>query len=684
MGIGVLSRFSLSRQITVVASGIAFVGLLVLAVVISAYVRERSMVAAKQTVSANIGMARDMVDLSYAIASKFTERTYQIFASSYDGQFAVDGQRVDVAGVSTPVLTFDGKQVNGDVALVDRFTLDSGGVATVFARDGEDFVRVTSSLKKQDGSRAIATYLGDKHPAHSRLLAGQEFQGSATLFGKPYITRYVPQRDSSGNIVAVLFVGFDVQGVIDSLQKSIASIRIGDTGYIYVVFTDGPQKGSFFAHPQLVGRNLNDIVKDPDHPLLAIADAGDSQAIYPWQDSNGNEKDKLVYFVHTNSWGGLNVAGGTFLYELEKDGDTVGRGILIGGLVTAALLALVIGLFVRFQLRPVSSLLQLLQRVGNGDLSGFDDRDQEPEQSQVANEIVLIENEVQRTARQVRALVCDVQRSAVDVRETAQHLSQSAGVLSESASVQSRATHMMAAAMEEIAVSINTVSQSADQFHVQTSKTRSLSDDGAKALSQTVQRFSQIEQTVDGAAQQIETLGSNSESISKAVSIIKSIADQTNLLALNAAIEAARAGEHGRGFAVVADEVRELAKRTTSSTQEISEMVGTIQRGAQDAVSSMRETTMRVRNGAASVREAGTLMQSIESSTGGVVAASDEINRALSEQAAASSSLSSEVDNVRHLTEKMDSEAHTTTEAASRMNNIAGDLLSVVSRFRVS
>jgi hypothetical protein len=171
----------------------------------------------------------------------------------------------------------------------------------------------------------------------------------------------------------------------------------------------------------------------------------------------------------------------------------------------------------------------------------------------------------------------------------------------------------MAAGVEELAVSINILSDNARSTDSSVRETRELASQGREASGAAVSQMANIEQAVADAAGQIEHLGEASRQISSVVSVIREVADQTNLLALNAAIEAARAGEQGRGFAVVADEVRKLAERTAASTQEISRVVDSIQSGAGEAIAGMHAARGRVGEGVVKVEDSGARMAAIES-----------------------------------------------------------------------
>ena len=137
---------------------------------------------------------------------------------------------VAVAGVQTPSLLLGSEVLNNNFTEVDEFKQMSGGVATVFVRSGDDFIRVSTSLTKQDGSRAIGTVLDRQGPAYQRVLGGQAYIGRAVLFDRSYMTQYSPVRDTSGKVIAVLFIGFDYTDAQAAQFENLKRFRIGQTG----------------------------------------------------------------------------------------------------------------------------------------------------------------------------------------------------------------------------------------------------------------------------------------------------------------------------------------------------------------------------------------------------------------------------------------------------------------------
>jgi len=150
-----------------------------------------------------------------------------------------------------------GEKLNGNFTLVDKLNADTGGVATVFMKQGDDFLRITTSLKKENGERAMGTLLGRQHPAHASISAGRPFVGRAQLFGKPYMTRYEPVKDAAGDIVGALFIGFELTAFHASIDKIVAGSKVFETGGVYVVDQrNGAAEAVFVFHATAAGKKV--------------------------------------------------------------------------------------------------------------------------------------------------------------------------------------------------------------------------------------------------------------------------------------------------------------------------------------------------------------------------------------------------------------------------------------------
>jgi methyl-accepting chemotaxis protein len=251
------------------------------------------------------------------------------------------------------------------------------------------------------------------------------------------------------------------------------------------------------------------------------------------------------------------------------------------------------------------------------------------------------------------------------------------------ANEQSEIISSMAAAMEQMTVGISHVSDQSSAVHHVSSQSGDLARGGSSAVKELVTDMQRISDSVNRSAETVENLGKESEKINSVVNVIKDIADQTNLLALNAAIEAARAGEAGRGFAVVADEVRKLAERTTKSTGEISTIIGVVQNGINQAVERMQSGVSAVTIGLTRADEAGKAIDKLDESSSQVVDSVNDIALAISEQSSASAEIARRVESIAQLADESNAAMHKTSESARTVKQLVAAMQSSVSGFTV-
>jgi methyl-accepting chemotaxis protein len=299
------------------------------------------------------------------------------------------------------------------------------------------------------------------------------------------------------------------------------------------------------------------------------------------------------------------------------------------------------------------------------------------------DEMALVATSVNSLLDEFQAVLRSMKDAGSHVSVTSDGLSHSVSQLSAAVEQQNEATSSMAASVEEMAVSVTHISDSssAAQSHAQTS--RDSAEMGGQIIDRTVREMVQMAETVQGTSVTMENLSKRTDEIGSIVGVIKEIADQTNLLALNAAIEAARAGEQGRGFAVVADEVRKLAERTALSTKEVADVIAAIQNETRQAVSDMSQIATQVTGNAESAREAGQSIIEIREGSERVVDVSSDIATALKEQSTASELIAKHVEIIASMSEENTSAMSETKKASAELKQLSMDMQKMVDRFRV-
>ncbi len=299
-------------------------------------------------------------------------------------------------------------------------------------------------------------------------------------------------------------------------------------------------------------------------------------------------------------------------------------------------------------------------------------------------------DELGRIAQSLNALFESLQTDlgalaggASRVGTAAARVAQGADEGAASADAQSEAAAAMAAAMEQLTVTVSHIGDQAGEAHALSRESGALAASGGEVIGRTLDDIAQIAAAVDEASTRIRALGADSDRISSVVAVIREVAEQTNLLALNAAIEAARAGEQGRGFAVVADEVRKLAERTASSTREIAKMVDAIRGGARAAVEGMDHAVDCVSQGVARANDASHAVQRIAQANASAEARVTEISDAIREQGSTSVAVAQRVEQIAQMAEDASRSSSVSASLARELDSLAADMQRAISAYRL-
>jgi methyl-accepting chemotaxis protein len=527
----------------------------------------------------------------------------RVLTASFEPDFVLDATTsVDVAGKQVPVLTNGGKAVNLDFTIPDRFTAQTGGNATIFVNTGEDFVRVSTSVKKENGERAIGTLLDRTHAAYPLLRAGKSYIGLATLFGKQYITEYDPIKDSSGAVIGVLYVGVDISADLAALKAKISEIKFGDTGYLFVLSSaPGKTYGDALVHPTRQGANILDSKDSSGHEFVKEMLAKKSGVItYPWLNAEKGEtraRDKMVAYATFKDWNWL-IAGGTYKDEITREAHELRNRFIVIGLVALGVFALVLYLVVRATItRPLLQAQDAAAQIADGDLTVSIDSTQRDEIGRLAQAMNGI-------SASLSSVVGKVRDGAEQIATASREIS--SGNLDLCVRTEQQAANLAATAtsMEQLTVTVKQNADNARQANQMALNASSVAGQGGAMVAKVIDTMDAINQS--------------SRKISDIISVIDGIAFQTNILALNAAVEAARAGDQGRGFAVVASEVRNLAQRSAAAAKEIKTLIGA--------------SVDQVDAGSKLVADAGVTMNEVLASVGRVTDIMAEITAASVEQ----------------------------------------------------
>ena len=682
-----ISKNTLGFKLTAVQAITVFVVMWVFTIALTTLINNRIEQRAEKELSLQTQLLVNSISNYNSALANSTEKLGNMFRSYFPGKFSLEQSTlVSIGEKQTPVLRNGYTTLNLNNKLVDRFAAMTKSPGTVFVRMGDDFTRIATSLEKEDGSRAVGTALDRSNAAYGALLKGEEHTGKTPLFGKEYMTKYMPIKDGNGKVIGALFVGHEFTDSLTLLKASIRKLKIGRSGYFYALDArEGDSKGVLQIHPDKEGSSIIDSKDSEGHEFIKeILKRKDGVIRYPWINKEAGETSsrmKLASFHYLKEWNWV-IAGGAYLDELSADGRIL-RNAMLGA--TALVIVILVMLFM-FMVRhwitqPLQASLAITEQLASGDFRNVSPVDTDAEKS--FDEVEELSRGIRRMGSSLRKLLdrinCssrEVSTAAEQVNSNSEHIATGAEEVAAQAVTIATASEEMSATSGDIALNCQLAAESAERA----SKS---ARNGAEVVDMTVAVMERIAEKVREAARTIENLGVRSDQIGAIIGTIEDIADQTNLLALNAAIEAARAGERGRGFAVVADEVRALAERTTKATKEISDMIKTIQQETMWAVAAMEQGVFQVEEGTMEAAKSGEALCDILEHVNAVSMQVSQIATAAGEQTATTGEISSNMHQITQVVHDTAIGAHHSATAAARLKGNAEELQSLVRQFRL-
>ncbi|WP_039913612.1 methyl-accepting chemotaxis protein [Cellvibrio mixtus] len=630
---------SITKKFMFALGAILLAGIFLCAV--SIYFLERKSIQANANAESE-RISTEALHLLGVIDSVMSERVKNSMAllRELGGQIgsARQGERVKVGDRDVPDLLLGDTAIANQFTLVDKVTAIMGGTATIFSKDGADYVRISTNVMTPEG-RATGTVLAPQGAAIKQIQQNKAFYGLVDILGSPYLTGYEPIHDVSGNVIGVWYVGYkaDLQELFTAIEKS----RVLENGFVAIRDDLGATRiHSTNMETAEVDRIINS--RDPQWQL-------NSTRFSAW--------NYEIITAYSRAEISALVFASSALTSLL---------VLLAGLIILVIVYLLIQWVI---VRPLHQTIQRLRDIvsGEGDLT-------QRFRSGGNDELAELANGVDDLMDRLQGTVNSIAKSTEELFLSASQLKLIATQSSQSVTRQSQDINSIASAIYEMSNAAQQVADHADNVAQAATKAQQDAERGYTNLHATIASTQALAANIEQAAKGIDALAGASNEIGAVLNVIRSIAEQTNLLALNAAIEAARAGEQGRGFAVVADEVRSLASRTQTSTEEVDKMVKRFQTNSVQAFEKMRVAEDQAHANVSAAGDSGHSIQQVLSAVSELGHLNREISASVHEQSHVAEDINNNITRINNNSDENHQRVQETLLASERVARITGEI----------
>lgn len=510
---------------------------------------------------------------------------------------------------------------------------------------------------------------------HSDLVFAKEIKTQHLVESTMGILEYFHSQEQSGQL--------SKQQAQEQAMNAVKKLRYGRDDYFWINDLQ-PVMLMHAMNPALDGKDLSGY-KDPDgkeifNEFVKIAKSQESAGFfnYRWPMPGAtNPVDKVSYVQQFKPWGWV-IGTGVYLDDIQAEFRTTAiRNTLVRAGIIIFMVFLVVGI-IRSITTPLRNVVDSLKNIssGDGDLT----------QELVCNsndEIGELSNNFNEFVSKLRTMIRHLLESANTLQQSAGELGKAAHATLSVSQRQLQETEQIATSMNEVTYAVQEVARNAEQAAAEVNSATQQADTGQQSIHNNLQQNDLLSGTITHAVSVISSLADESTKIGSVLEVINTIAEQTNLLALNAAIEAARAGEQGRGFAVVADEVRLLAQRTQQSTEEVQVMIDSLQKNSQAAVGVIEQSSHASELAVEQANLASTNLERIAEALAKLNDLNASIASSSLQQSHVAEEINENINRVAGLAQESTASAEQSSRSSENLERLAGELNTLLSQFRV-
>jgi methyl-accepting chemotaxis protein len=497
------------------------------------------------------------------------------------------------------------------------------------------------------------------------------------------MTVYSPVQNLAGETIAILYIGFDFTEGLQSLYKHLTNLRFGENGGVLVFNTKkGSEFGKALVHYQHENEMLMNMNDADGNPLFSDMYKNRSGSVsYNWNDKKTSlVREMIASYTAFEPWDIMVVSKG-YVDELASASISIRNILIVTGVLCSLIVLGLTILTLKTGLSPLRQISETIKKISNGDLQVHIDTHHI---ANTNNEIDLLNSDINNLLDNLNKLVKQISVSSNSVELASGHLTQIADKSFKNVEIQKRDADSLATAVTEMVASSQEIANFTKNAAEETQTVDLMVIKGQEIVSVSASTAKNMSATIEKTAAMIDRVDQDSKSISTVLDVIRDIAEQTNLLALNAAIEAARAGEQGRGFAVVADEVRTLAQRSQDSTHEIQAIIEKLQSGSKEAVKTMKHGLERSNESVVEANRASDSLEAIGSSMSKVSSMTTEIANATDNQKTVGENINQSVVRISDIANETNENSNLLYESIQELQQLSADLQTEVNIFKVS